>query len=413
MYYYDDSGIIIMFIFMVVVFFGLLALVRSRRGGGSNSTPASSPAVQQNKAKIAEDIKATSTSRMVDAIAILDDLSSTSPGYRQYAELIGTTQASGGIVAPYSKRQVAYYDLRCFKVEHIGGRDVETLIAHEKSIEPFYFNDGTSPQNVYVDLDSFGNDIVLVNSANRIEGPNSDFAKALGQATGSGGSSASNAYAMVGEWLGAIGRSGRALGSYLFGPVPALAFAGAGIGSFEQPASRMQEASHILQARGMGRPPMGGNPFGGSMGGNPFGGPMGGNPFGGSNPFAGYGNLGSFLGGTGNMGKIGGPYGGYWGGNRSSSSGDIIAGLALGALLSTISSTSATTGGPSPYEPTSQFRGYRIVEDIVPLNYSVYCLGEIYRNGQNVTMARSTSKSYPSSFFATKLEAEVLSHLGN
>ena len=401
MYYYDDSGIIIMFIFMVVVFFGLIALIRSRRSSGSGPSAASSPAVQQNKAKIAEDIKATSTSRVVDAISILEDLSSTSPGYRQYAELIGTTQASGGIVAPYSKRQVAYYDLRCFKVEHIGGRDVETLIAHEKSIEPFYFNDGTSPQNVYVDLDSFGNDIVLVNSANRIEGPNSDFAKALGQATSSGGSSASNAYAMVGEWLDWVSRSGRALGSYLFGPVPALAVAGAGVaGGFAAPVEA--ERSHVMQARGYGRP-----------GGNPFGGPMGGNPFGGSNPFGGYGNLGSFLGSPSNMGNIGGPYGGYWGGNRSSSSGDIIAGLALGALLSTINSTAATTGGPNPYEPTAQFRGYRIVEDIVPLNYSVYCLGEIYKNGQNITMARSTSKSYPSSFFATKPEAEVLSHLGN
>lgn len=126
--------------------------------------------------------------------------------------------------------------------------------------------------------------------------------------------------------------------------------------------------------------------------------------------FGNYGNLGSFLGGMGNMGNIGGPRGNYWGSGKGSDASDVLLGMGLGALLGSLAS-SASSGQNIPVTPQSQFRGYRIVEDVVPLNYQVYALGEIYKNGEHVTIGRSTSSSYPSSFFATKPEAELISHL--
>ncbi len=398
----DDLALLGVVVIVIIVLFAIFRSMRSHQGGSTQST--STTRTSTAKAQIAQDMKSMQTSRVVDAISILEELGGTSPNYRQYTELVGTTQSTSSVTAPYSKREVAYYDLRCFKVENIGGQETETLIAHEKSIEPFYFNDGTSEKPVYVDLASFGNNVILVNSANRIEGPGSEFAKALDASAPGAFSGNANAYAIVGELRSWAERMRRTLRGFSLQPV--YAFAGidalsmSDIEAFTGSHAKTHTPSNIAFAdhdhghgHGHGGPRPGG--MGGGMGGFDFGN---------------YGNLDSFLGGLGNMGNIGGPRGNYWNGDGKSDAGEILLGMGLGALIGSLA-TSASSNQNIPVTPQSQFRGYRIVEDVVPLNYQVYALGEIYKNGEHVTIGKSTSSSYPSSFFATKPEAEVISHL--
>ncbi|MDO5119300.1 MAG: hypothetical protein Q4D48_04375, partial [Coriobacteriales bacterium] len=91
---------------------------------GMRSTTASAPAPKgtgkttgSSRIQMVEDMKLTKTSRVVDQVAILDELEQTSPNFRQYCELVGTAQREGGVVAPYSRRQVAYYEIRCYRIE--------------------------------------------------------------------------------------------------------------------------------------------------------------------------------------------------------------------------------------------------------------------------------------------------------
>ena len=410
-----DFTLLAIIVIVIVVLFAVIRSMRSHQGGSTQTS--NQTHVSTKKAQIAQDIKATQTSRVVDAISVLEELSASSPNYRQYTELVGATQATSSVTAPYSKREVAYYDLRCFRVENIGGQNVETLIAHEKSIEPFYFNDGTSEKHVYVDLESFGDNIILVNSANRIEGPDSDFAKALGNIAGSSGTP-NGAYAITGALRDKAERLSQTLRDRL--PHPELAFEGfgaIGIDELERfassPARRYgAHPGFTLMSPGMGGPGPGHRPGHGPGFGSGAAGfkPNAGFP-GGSFDVGNFGNLGSFLGGMsdlGKMGNIGGPYGGHW--DRNNDAGEMLLGMGLGALLGSLAAQSSSQQY-APVTPQSQFRGYRIVEDVVPLNYMVYALGEIYMNGGRVTIAKSTSASYPSSFFATKPEAEVISHL--
>lgn len=389
----EDFALLGVIVVIGIVLFAVFRSMRSHPGGAT--TPASTATRSiSNKDQIIEDIKSTQTSRVVDAVAILEELSKNSPNYRQYTELVGTTQTTSSVIAPYSKREVAYYDLRCFKIENVGGRETETLIAHEKSIEPFYFNDGSCEENIYIDLDSFGDNVILVNSANRIEGPGSDFAKALDASAKGSSTGNSNAYAIIGSLRDKASRLRELLRNPL--PQPELAFAGTGalyandIDTLTSAPFTQHDASSNYTLMGHHGPG-----YGGGMG---------------DFDFNNFGNLGDFLGMPGNIGNIGGPRGEYWRGSGKSDASDMLLGMGLGALIGTLAS-SASSDQYAPVTPQSQFRGYRIVEDVIPLNYQVYALGEIYKNGPHVTMGRSTSSSYPSSFFATKPEAEVITHL--
>lgn len=367
-----------------------------------------------NAAQIVEDIKMTQTTSTVDAVNILDDLGAASPGYRHYCELIGSAQTSGGVTAPYSKREVAYYDLRCYRIESREGRDVETLIAHEKSIDPFYFTDNSGEQRIYVDLDSFANHVILINSTNRVEGANSEVTQALNQAMAQHGAGSSprvsfsaraldaaetgaNWLSGAAEWTcrGLVQAAQAAFGG--FGMQPA--YAGAGTQGGVAPAKVSAEKGTAKLASKKG--------FSVSFGGPGF------NVHHSSYPPS----LDSFLGGAisgGNMSGwgYGGPY--VWGGGKigSSSVTGALLNIGLGMLLSGINTTKPTSSyQPTTPAPRDSFRGYRIIEDVVPLGSPIYGLGEIYRNGEEVHIGKSVSDSYPSSYFACKHEAEVIEHL--
>lgn len=79
-------------------------------------------------------------------------------------------------------------------------------------------------------------------------------------------------------------------------------------------------------------------------------------------------------------------------------------------MTSTPSSQRTTTSVPQ--QPVNTFRGYRLVEDVVPLASPTYCIGEIYRSSDKVYMGRSLAEDYPTSYFATKAESELLADLG-
>lgn len=300
------------------------------QGDGPSATPAQTA---KNPNQVAQDMRIMKTSRVADALDVVDELGKTSPGFRHYCELVGTAQTDGGVVAPYSQRKVAYYEVRCYRIERVGGADRETLVANEHALDPFYFTDGSSSEKVYVDVASFGGNRMLVNSRNHVEGPQSDFAKAVGK-----------------------GASGGAQ------PTPS------GVSPSAAPAAASGLSSDF--GPGMGDPGFFAPGLGGFMGGMPMGGyVMGGMP----------------------------------GSQRDSGAADVIVGMGMGALIGVL----AQQGVQEQINPQAEFRGYRVVEDVVPLGSPVYCLGELYRTGERAYVGRSVSKSYPSSYFACKPEAEV------
>ena len=93
--------------------------------------------------------------------------------------------------------------------------------------------------------------------------------------------------------------------------------------------------------------------------------------------------------------------------------GDMITGMVLSTMLDSMYRSSGNAAGSSTSaSATSSFRGYRLVEDVVPLGSPIYCIGEIYHHGTDVYMGRSLAAKYPTSFFATRPETEVLASLG-
>jgi hypothetical protein len=390
---------------------------------GMRSTTASAPAPKgtgkttgSSRIQMVEDMKLTKTSRVVDQVAILDELEQTSPNFRQYCELVGTAQREGGVVAPYSRRQVAYYEIRCYRIENRGSGDVETLVAHEKSFDPFYFKDGSCDTPIYVDINSFGNNVMLINSTNHIEGPNSDFAKAV-DGSMSSATSGANTYgisSIVGEIAsGIVHGFGRARDAVVAGLLPRPAFAYATVGAPSQTTAKTEKPAWLdrLSFANVRESGTGGRPSQ----------PQGGNHRGGQIPSG----LGDFLdrGGYGGYSSVPRPmprpqhpYQQHT--YRRVGMGDVVSDMITGMVLSSVLDnmyrpTVVTVATPTiNTTPKVTFRGYRLVEDVVPLGSPVYCIGEIYHHGTDVYMGRSLATDYPTSYFATRPETEVLASLG-
>ena len=439
----EDLLALLLFLFILMGVLGMFATRRQSKTAAKKARPVTftgANAAAQTAAstakiratdpgKIVEDVRMMQTSRVVDAIQVLDELGEANPGYRHYCELIGNAQKTGGVTAPYSKRQVAYYDLRCYRMEVRNGQDVETLVAREKSIDPFFLEDGTSGEPVYIDLESFGDHCILVNATNRVEGPKSDFSKrfsdAMGAVDGRTATGVPGVMAFTGlaaQWIGEVKdrivQGARICLSILSskGLVPAEAPAGATSGLSGKVAS--DKRANVAFAYGypggpgypggMGRPPM---PPTGRRPGYPYG-------TGGARPGYPYGTSGmprgavTFLGPTINSGYLGGPR--YHKNDDLEDAMSTLLGMGIGALIGSLSTAETRTSGygtATNVESINGFRGYRIIEDVVPLGCPIYALGEIYRNGREVHIGRSVSTSYPSSYFATKPEAEVIAAL--
>ena len=416
MYFYDDFFMMMFFIAAALLF---MFWMRRRMSASKPSTQAASSSKPQttSKTQIAEDIKATKTSRIVDAVSILDDLGTTSSNYRHYCELVGSSMGSSGVVAPYSKRQVAYYDIKCYRIDATaGGGQRETLVAHEHSFDPFFFTDGSCDTPVYIDLESFGDNVILVNSTNHIEGPNSDFAKAVRQSASAATTGGGTTYAMVGELASRathvlLGAAHALRDALTPRPAlqPALALAGGGSVSTSEAHSL---ADNLKLASSDGRGVTSGR--GGGRGGRGRDDDDDDDKPSKRRPqvyvHMGYGGMPQHLGDF--MGPSHQPYvmgGGYTTRPTNMSGADILLGMSLAALLNSMSTTQQTITQTTAVDT---FRGYRLVENIVPLGSPIYCIGEVYKHGTDVYMSRSLAKDYPTSFFATKPESEVLSAIG-
>lgn len=433
-----------MFILMVALATIVFVWFGSRKGSSSQTSSGTAQQASTNpKQQMVEDIKLTKTSRVVDEVSILEELSATSPNFRQYCELVGMSQPTGGVTAPYSRKQVAYYEIRCYRIENNGKGEVETLVAHERSFDPFYFKDASCDTPVYVNIDSFGENVILINSTNHIEGPNSDFAKAVGDVsapatesyskTSSSGSTAAHAIvaglaAGTGGFIAGLRERLSQPGGVVLGPQ--LAFAG--VGPITPDTSYSQEgwAKNLMFAQGRSSRSGGSGGSGASFSSGSARKESAGRPsssHSSSNPQRttvtfnmGGPGFGAFMG----MPTPGGfssvprptiyprpyPQHTYHRVSGSDVLGDMITSMVLSTVLDSMAST-ATTTTTTP-RPTTTFLGYRLVEDVVPLNSPVYCIGEIYYNGTDVYMGRSLAADYPTSFFATKPEAEVLLTLG-
>ena len=417
MLFLDDDFFLMMF-FIAAAFLVFVWMRRRMSAAKPQAQQAASAAKPQATStnQIAEDIKATKTSRIVDAVSILDDLGTTSSTYRHYCELVGTSMASSSVIAPYSKRPVAYYDIKCYRIDATArGGQQETLIAHEHSFDPFFFTDGSCDTPVYIDLESFGDNVILVNSTNHIEGPNSEFAKAVQQSAGAATSSSSSGmYRMVGELASrathVMHGAAQALRNALaprsaFEPAYALASGGA------LKALKAREVSSHLKLANPDRHRGGGHSDRGVTSGRGGGRPS-------QEPqrrpqvsiHMGYGGMPQHLGQF--MGPSHQPYvmgGGFSTRPTNSSAADLLLGMSLAALLNSMQSTQQTV---VQQQPVDTFRGYRLVENVIPLGSPIYCIGEVYKHGTDVYMSRSLAKDYPTSFFATKPESEVLSAIG-
>lgn len=416
----DDFFMMIVWICIFTMIFTLVRALMSRKNSNSASSASATKPQAEAKNQIAEDIKATKTSQVVDAVSILDDLGATSSNYRHYCELVGTSMASGGVTAPYSRRQVAYYDIKCYRIDATyGGGQKETLVAHERSFEPFFFTDASCDTPIYVDLESFGNNVILVNSTNHVEGPNSDFAKAFQKNATTATSTAGTAFAMAAQTIARGGNvllgATRALRRALR-PQPVLEPALACVGGGSLTPSEFESLeSNVMFSRDdddHDRPVTSGR-GGGSKSGNNRGHITVNMGNGGfvvhTGPTHMPQHLGDFMGGYGSPWVVGSGYNTY---RPTANSAEVILGMGLGALLNSMSTVQqqVSTTGPSQ---TDTFRGYRLVENVVPLRSPIYCIGEIYRNGIDVYMGRSLAKDYPTSYFATKPESEVLSTIGS
>lgn len=366
----DGSVLLLILVVVAIVFVAFYANGRKSSGQASprerrargDETRTRDASRAADATRIAQDMRGMKTSRVADAVEILDDLGRITPGYRQYCELVGTSMRDGGVVAPYSKQEVAYYDVRCYRVERRDDRDVETLVAREKSVKPLWFTDGSSDERVRVDVASFGDDMTLVTAMDHVEGPDSDFARAF-----------AGAPAVSAQRDEDAGRAGRDAGREAS---PASGRAGFATGM----PGGLQDFLAGVDPRVLED----------------------------MRDFARRGGRGS------DLAEIGGA----------------LLGAGIGALVNSLGSQPGRPGTPSsqpvnyptqqpsPNYPTQrpaqyqgELRGYRLVEDVVPLGSPVFCLGELYRMGGELCMGRSIAAENPSSYFATKPEAEVIKNL--
>ena len=134
----------------------------------------------------------------IDDIAdIVDGISEIDSGYRHYVQINGRANCDVKIVAPYSKKEVCYYDNKCYCIReeknhvHVqfnqNGRSrqfimpdvqqdiVQTELSRSNSTEEFYITDDSSGRKVFVDVKSFGKNAEFVNVCDRTESRNSSW----------------------------------------------------------------------------------------------------------------------------------------------------------------------------------------------------------------------------------------------
>lgn len=140
------------------------------------------------KSKILE-MKYTQTSRISDALGIVDSMQATAPDYHHYVELKGMLNCDNAPTAPFTERKVAYYENQCSAVGEELRRErdsngnmrtrrvrTENRLAEEKSSAPFYLKDDSCEMPVYIDAGSFvPSEMELQSGCDRMEQEHSQW----------------------------------------------------------------------------------------------------------------------------------------------------------------------------------------------------------------------------------------------
>lgn len=138
------------------------------------------------------DISYTHTSALKDAIDILDNMHTTDPNYRHFAEIKVTAHGDRPLSAPYSNQNVIYYTNQCFAVtqekkvtydsqnrRHETTVKKETALSCDTSSEPILIKDNSITSSIYLDLQSFAGEMDLTPGCDRFEPKTSQFARTM------------------------------------------------------------------------------------------------------------------------------------------------------------------------------------------------------------------------------------------
>lgn len=132
--------------------------------------------------KLNLEIQSMETSKIADAIEIVNTLSETDSNYRHYVELKGNIFTKEKVIAPFTEREAAYYEDITYavseEVHHYTDDDghhrtntqkKEEKLSHEHSMVPVYMKDDSYAQGICVDIESFGAEADLQSGCDRME----------------------------------------------------------------------------------------------------------------------------------------------------------------------------------------------------------------------------------------------------
>lgn len=136
------------------------------------------------------EIQSIQTSQIADAKDIVDSLSQTDPNYRHYVELKGNAFTKEKVIAPFTGREVAYYQDTTYAVteeeeryrdndghEHVRHHKNEEELSHEESSVTVYVKDSSCPEGICIDMDTFSGCMDLQPGCDRMEQKNSDWVR--------------------------------------------------------------------------------------------------------------------------------------------------------------------------------------------------------------------------------------------
>ena len=135
-----------------------------------------------------QEMKYQKTSTIAEVTEVVDSMAAVDVTYRHYCELKGVVRSETPVMAPYTGCQVAYYTNRCLSVTQQvqrvrtknGGMQTFTTkqeqeVASESSPAEIYITDASGSQKIYIDKESFGKDMDLIESCDRFEATNSPW----------------------------------------------------------------------------------------------------------------------------------------------------------------------------------------------------------------------------------------------
>lgn len=133
------------------------------------------------------------TSNIKDTIDLVETMRTTDPSYRHYVELKGDLVCSAPLTSPFASRSAAYYSNRCASVseqtstyhDNEGNRHTrvskhENELSREHQSTEAYIKDSSCPTPIYVNFESFGNDIDLMECCDRFEPTGSEWSNRFG-----------------------------------------------------------------------------------------------------------------------------------------------------------------------------------------------------------------------------------------